>query len=79
MFKIRSLNKDNNRLGFLKGTEVLKLKLISEKVSVSPRCSFCESEDVSRMASFGTAQLVSQYYCNNCRSVFEFIRWQKAD
>ncbi|WP_449727657.1 PaaD-like zinc ribbon domain-containing protein [Bacillus norwichensis] len=48
-------------------------------MSVSPRCSFCESEDVSRMASFGTAQLVSQYYCNNCRSVFEFIRWQKAD
>ncbi|WP_456061446.1 PaaD-like zinc ribbon domain-containing protein [Alteribacillus persepolensis] len=39
-------------------------------------CSFCSSEDVTKISSFGTAQLVRQYYCNHCRSVFEYIRWQ---
>lgn len=41
-----------------------------------PHCSFCGSDNVQRIAVFGTAQLVRQYYCNNCRSVFEYIRWQ---
>jgi formate dehydrogenase maturation protein FdhE len=40
------------------------------------RCSFCSSSDVEKISSFGTAQLVRQYYCNNCRTVFEYIRWQ---
>lgn len=40
-------------------------------------CSFCDSTDVMKLSIFGTAQLVSQYYCNQCKSVFEFIRWQK--
>ncbi|GAD14909.1 conserved hypothetical protein [Geobacillus kaustophilus GBlys] len=25
---------------------------------------------------FGTAQLVSQYYCHQCKSVFERVRWR---
>ncbi|WP_438821125.1 hypothetical protein [Desertibacillus haloalkaliphilus] len=28
------------------------------------------------MAPFGTAQLVRQFYCNDCKSVFEYIRWR---
>ncbi|EKN69431.1 hypothetical protein BABA_10236 [Neobacillus bataviensis LMG 21833] len=40
------------------------------------QCSFCASENVEKISSFGTAQLVRQYYCNSCRSVFEYIRWQ---
>ncbi|BDG40094.1 hypothetical protein PcaKH16_22330 [Parageobacillus caldoxylosilyticus] len=40
-------------------------------------CSFCDSTDVTKLSIFGTAQLVSQYYCHQCKSVFEFIRWQK--
>lgn len=41
-------------------------------------CSFCKSEDVKEISAFGTAQLVRQYYCNSCRSVFEYIRWQES-
>ncbi|WP_449539005.1 PaaD-like zinc ribbon domain-containing protein [Ferdinandcohnia sp. Marseille-Q9671] len=41
------------------------------------QCSFCSSDDVKKISSFGTAQLVRQYYCNKCHSVFEYIRWQK--
>lgn len=43
-----------------------------------PHCPFCESSDVKLYSNFGTAQLVRQYYCNSCRSVFEFIRWQEG-
>jgi len=43
------------------------------------QCSFCSSEDVKKISSFGTAQLVRQYYCNECKSVFEYIRWQKEE
>jgi len=44
----------------------------------TPHCPFCESEDVVLHSNFGTAQLVRQYYCNSCRSVFEFIRWREG-
>lgn len=44
-----------------------------------PHCSFCGSDDVERISVFGTAQLVRQYYCKKCRSVFEHIRWQDED
>ncbi|MGR6116603.1 PaaD-like zinc ribbon domain-containing protein [Aeribacillus composti] len=47
---------------------------VSDKYVV--HCSFCDSTNVKKIAVFGTAQLVSQYYCNQCKSVFEFIRWQ---
>ncbi len=43
----------------------------------APHCPFCESSDVKLYAPFGTAQLVRQYYCSCCSSVFEFIRWQE--
>ncbi|WP_449280303.1 PaaD-like zinc ribbon domain-containing protein [Lentibacillus salinarum] len=40
------------------------------------KCPFCSSDDVNKIAPFGTAQLVSQYYCNQCKSVFEYVRWR---
>jgi hypothetical protein len=49
--------------------------MISEK-QIGIQCSFCDSTDVTLMSLFGTAQLVRQYYCNHCHSVFEYIRWQ---
>jgi formate dehydrogenase maturation protein FdhE len=42
----------------------------------NPHCSFCDSTDVALYSPFGTAQLVRQYYCNKCRTVFEYVRWQ---
>lgn len=44
-----------------------------------PLCSFCESANVVLISAFGTAQLVRQYYCNACKSVFEYIRWQERE
>ncbi|GIV98561.1 MAG: hypothetical protein KatS3mg057_3218 [Herpetosiphonaceae bacterium] len=39
-----------------------------------PRCPFCGSQDVELHALFGSLMLMSQYYCNGCRTVFEHIR-----
>jgi formate dehydrogenase maturation protein FdhE len=44
----------------------------------APHCSFCDSIDVTLIAPFGSAQLVRQFYCNDCHSVFEYIRWQNV-
>lgn len=49
--------------------------MLSKKEEV--KCSFCSSKSVKKLSSFGTAQLVRQYYCNQCQSVFEYIRWRK--
>lgn len=44
-----------------------------------PFCAFCESENVELIAPFGTAQLVRQFQCNDCQSVFEYLRWRTED
>lgn len=41
-----------------------------------PPCAFCGSEKTEFMALFGQFLLVSQYYCSNCHSVFEWCKWQ---
>ncbi|WP_017753426.1 PaaD-like zinc ribbon domain-containing protein [Calidifontibacillus oryziterrae] len=43
-----------------------------------PHCPFCDSEKATFLSPFGTAQLVRQYYCNDCKSVFEYIRWRES-
>ncbi|MBK5459089.1 3-hydroxyacyl-CoA dehydrogenase family protein [Peribacillus sp. TH27] len=47
--------------------------MLSEKEK--PTCPFCDGKNVELYSSFGTAQLVRQYYCQNCKTVFESIRW----
>lgn len=41
-------------------------------------CAYCDSTDTEMFSLFGQALMSSQYYCNNCRSVFEAIRWTEA-
>ncbi|GGE12761.1 hypothetical protein GCM10011571_12720 [Marinithermofilum abyssi] len=52
---------------------------MSDDRSSKPECPFCRSIDVSLYSPFGTAQLVRQYYCQSCRSVFEAVKWKKRD
>ncbi|WP_430101810.1 hypothetical protein [Peribacillus simplex] len=37
----------------------------------SPTCPFCDGKHVELYSSFGTAQLVRQYYCLNCKTFFK--------
>jgi len=38
-------------------------------------CAFCNSTDTEMISLFGQFLLASQYYCRNCHSVFEAVRW----
>jgi hypothetical protein len=42
----------------------------------NPTCPFCDGKNVELYSSFGSAQLVRQYYCLSCKTVFESIRWK---
>ncbi|WP_083462937.1 PaaD-like zinc ribbon domain-containing protein [Calditerricola satsumensis] len=39
-------------------------------------CPFCGSHETTCVSRFGSAQLLSQYYCQNCSSFFEYVRWE---
>lgn len=42
-------------------------------------CAFCDSADVELFSLYGQTLLGTQYYCNNCRSIFEAIRFDEED
>jgi len=37
-------------------------------------CPHCDGEETEQFAAFGSAVSVSQYYCRDCRTVFECFR-----
>ncbi|MEM7539545.1 MAG: hypothetical protein AAF639_45735 [Chloroflexota bacterium] len=43
------------------------------------QCLFCESTDVELMSLYGQTLLGSQYYCRECKSIFEVIRFDDDD
>jgi len=38
-------------------------------------CPFCQSERTTRVADFGTSQMVDVHQCDACHSYFEAIKW----
>ena len=38
-------------------------------------CVFCESTEVELFSIFGQTLLGSQYYCRDCKSIFEVVRF----
>lgn len=41
------------------------------------RCPFCQSTETELYSLFGSMLSTSQYYCKNCRVVFEQIKWER--
>lgn len=41
-------------------------------------CPFCESHNADLFSLFGSSALTSQYYCRDCRTVFEQVKWGSA-
>ncbi len=39
-------------------------------------CPFCDSPDTELFSLFSQFLLASQYYCRNCRTVFDVVRWE---
>ncbi len=42
-------------------------------------CPFCDSTETEFFSLFGQFLLASQYYCRNCQTVFDVVRWTEAD
>lgn len=42
-------------------------------------CVFCDSDKVELFSLFGQTLLGSQYYCQNCKSIFEAVRFDEED
>lgn len=38
-------------------------------------CPFCESTDTEQESAFGSEISKTQYYCNDCNTVFERIKF----
>ena len=44
---------------------------------VSPSCPFCLGSKTEIMNAFGGNASVSSYWCRNCRSPFEVMKWTR--
>lgn len=42
-------------------------------------CPFCGSADNELFSLFGQTLIGSQYYCHNCHTVFEAVRWVEEE
>lgn len=40
-------------------------------------CPFCEGTDTKLINPFGGQLSVAQYWCNRCRTGFEYIKWEE--
>ena len=42
-------------------------------------CPFCEGRDTRLLNPFGGQLTVAQYWCNRCRTGFDYIKWEEHD
>jgi len=54
---------------------------LAELVSSHPddshvRCPFCESTNTRKESDFGTTLAYAQFYCSDCRTMFEWLKWE---
>ena len=50
--------------------------LESEAMPRAVECPFCDGSETEQFSAFGSAVSVSQYYCRDCRTVFEWMKWR---
>jgi hypothetical protein len=50
-----------------------------ELIPQSAPCPFCEGMDTKLVSPFGGQMSMAQYWCNRCRTGFEYIKWEDHD
>ncbi len=45
----------------------------------SVKCPFCHEADTQVESPFGGGLSVAQYYCRRCRTVFDWVKWEKEN
>lgn len=53
-----------------------ELSIGKEEGERETTCPFCGSTDTELFGLFGNMQLASQYYCNGCYTVFDYVAWR---
>lgn len=53
--------------------------LESREMPDSVTCPFCDGEETEPFSAFGSSLSVSQYYCNDCHTVFEWMKWRRRE
>ena len=43
------------------------------------QCPFCDGMDTKLLSPFGGQMSMAQYWCNRCRTGFEYIKWEDHD
>lgn len=54
----------------------LKRPMTSGAMPESVPCPFCDGSETEQFSAFGSAVSVGQYYCRDCRTVFEWMKWR---
>lgn len=39
-------------------------------------CPFCDSTNTRKDSDFGTTLAYAQFYCGDCRTMFEWLKWE---
>jgi hypothetical protein len=47
--------------------------------AVGAPCPFCDGTDTKLVNPFGGQLSVAQYWCDRCRTAFEFLKWGEND
>lgn len=59
------------------GENELNRPLASDAMPKSVVCPFCDGSETEQFSAFGSAVSVGQYYCRDCRTVFEWMKWRR--
>ena len=51
----------------------------STGLPASPPCPFCEGKETELANAFGSHASVSTYWCRECRSPFEVLKWRRGN
>lgn len=54
----------------------MKRPLPSGAMPESVACPFCDGSATEQFSAFGSAVSVGQYYCRDCKTVFEWMKWR---
>jgi hypothetical protein len=60
-------------------SHVRKPRPEAEAPRSAPRCPFCASHDAEVISLFGTQAMTLQYRCRACGSLYEAIKYDRAE
>lgn len=59
-------------------TDELSRSITPGGLPEAPPCPFCEGTRTELQSAFGSQLSVATYWCRDCRSPFEFMKWGAA-